>query len=130
MPGQVRLGLLIGAAIVIVDWIAGSIVRDLPSGDPLQEVLTVVDLFANIVLFGSGGYLGFRATGVARGGAEVGVIAGVLAGGVAGLRLLLAPLPAEPAPGTADLIGLLAINVALGGLVGLAGAWLARVRPS
>lgn len=128
MSGVARYGLLVGLAVAIIDWILGSIGRALPMEDPIQGSLLALDWALNIGLFGLCGALGYRASGAVRGGAEVAVLAAVVAGGIAAGRLLLEPVDELPAPGASDVVALLALNVALGGVAGIAGAWLARAR--
>lgn len=128
MSGVLRQGLLIGAGIVLVDWITGTMLRAVPCDDPTQGTIAAFGLGANVALFWIGGYLGFRESAEVRGGAEVGVLAGVMAALAGAATLLLSPSPCEPPPGSIDLVRLLALNIALGGMTSLAGAWFARMR--
>jgi hypothetical protein len=128
MPTTLRYGLMIGAAIAIVDWIIGTIARAFAPDDPITAALAGADLGLNIVLFALAGALGYRSSGTIRSGAEAAVIAGLLAGAIAAVRQMVDPVVGQPTASVSDVIGLLALNVALGGVIGIAGAWLARSR--
>jgi hypothetical protein len=125
---MLRYGALFGIAIIIVDWLIGSVVRLLAPTDPLTATLAGVDLGLNVVLFAIAGGLGYRHTGAVRGGAETAVVAAVLAGIVATARQFVDPLPSQPGPTVSDAVATLALNVALGGLSGIVGAWTSRSR--
>lgn len=128
MPAVLRYGLMVGLGVVVVDWLTELAVRALPPDDPILAAIGMANWVLNTALFAYGGYLGFRSDGIIRSGAEVGVIAGLIAAAVAALRLSISPLPDSGPIDATDVIGLLALNVALGGVSALFGALVARRR--
>lgn len=125
---MLRYGVLFGLAIVILDWLLGSMLRALSPDDTFAATLSGVDLGLNVVLFAIAGGIGYRQYGAIRGGAETAVAAALLAGIVAAARQVLDPLPSEAGASAADVVSVLALNIALGGLSGIVGAWMARSR--
>jgi hypothetical protein len=116
-----RWGLLCGALIVVIDTAA----RLAAAGQPetsLQAALAAnIDLLANLILFSVCGYQVGRQTRMVRSAAEAGVTAGLLAGVAALVVGQLIP-PAEAS--ASMLVSVLALNVAMGGVLALSSGFL------
>lgn len=112
-------GLGAGLTIVAVDTLTMVVSGAAAS---IAETVQLVDLLVNIAILSFVGLRVGRATGMVRSAAEAGVIAGLL-GGLAGIALLFyTRSTATPAivPPTQELVQLLALNVAMGGVI----AWV------
>lgn len=128
-PGPtVRWGVGVGILIALVDSISLAISRDLPGEDAAQYV-ALADQVVNVLLFSLLGVRVGRQTGIPRAAAEAGVLAGAIAGVAAVLVGLLLPDPVAPIQTTREIVGILALNVAMGGILALLNGWLAS-RPS
>ncbi len=115
MSPTLSWGLGAGLVIVVIDALTMLIRAN--AGDA-AEVVALVDLLANVAIFSFVGLRVGRMTGVVRSAAEAGVIAGAIAGLAAiGLQYLTG---IGGVPTGRDIIGLLAFNVAIGGVL----AWL------
>ena len=120
-----RAALAVGIVVALVDALAVLTGRGLaPESDPAQYI-AAADQIVNVALFSLLGYRVGKATRVARTAAEAGVLAGAIAGSAAVLLMLALPAATAAGPVTArDVVGTLALNVAMGGLVSLANGWL------
>ena len=126
----VRSAVAVGLVIALVDGLSVWAASGLAPDSDAAQYIAAADQFANIVLFSLLGFRVGKATRVARTAAEAGVLAGVIAG-LAAIGLMAAlPNPLTgPATGR-EMVGTLALNVAMGGLVSLANGWLAsRAEP-
>ena len=115
MSPTLTWGLGAGLLIVVIDAVA--LFVGAGAGDA-AEVVHLVDLLANIAILSFVGLRVGRMTGVVRSAAEAGVIAGVIAG-LVGLAIIYFTRPEGPLT-TREIVGGLALNVAMGGVV----AWL------
>ena len=119
-----RAALAVGIVVALVDALAVLTGRGLaPESDPAQYI-AAADQIVNVALFSLLGYRVGKATRVARTAAEAGVLAGAIAGSAAVLLMLTLPAAAAGPVTARDVVGTLALNVAMGGLVSLANGWL------
>ena len=118
-----RSGLAVGILIALIDGLSTVAGRDLPPDSATAQYIAAADQFANVVLFSVLGYRVGRATRLPRAAAEAGVLAGAIAGIVA-----IAVMAAFPNglinPGPREMIGTLALNVAMGGVLSLVNGWI------
>lgn len=126
MSPVLRWGVIVGSAIVLID-LATLLLQQGPlSGQ--ADLLTYLDLFANVFLLAALGDRVAREAGSPRSAAEAGVLAGTIAGLAA-----VAAAAAFGVPGATEesaIVGTLAWNVAQGGLLALLAGWLAARRPA
>ncbi len=116
-----RWGLLCGALIVVIDT-AARLAAAGQTETSLQAALAAnIDLLANLILFSVCGYQVGRQTRMVRSAAEAGVTAGLLAGVAALVVGQLIP-PAEAS--ASALVSVLALNVAMGGVLALSSGFL------
>ena len=131
MSPILKWGLGVGLMVAAVDSFSLYASRGLaPDGDAAQYI-AIGDQLANVILFSLAGLRVGRETRIVRAAAE----AGVLAGTVAGLAAILVPLAvsgsAQAPTTTQQIVGTLALNVAMGGVVAMLNGWAAtRRRPS
>jgi predicted anti-sigma-YlaC factor YlaD len=127
VPPSVVWGVGVGLVIAAIDTLSLVLMgMDGTSEWPIPDA----DFLANVILYS---YIGFRVgkvTGVVREAAEAGVIAGVLVAAVA----IAATYVLRPAVGGMDstnaLIGIVAQNVAIGGVLAILAGWIgARAQP-
>ena len=121
-----RWGVAIGIAVIAADAISLVLARGYPPESDAVRYIESADLFANLVLFAVAGLRVGRETGVVRSAAEAGVLAGTMAGAAAILMSFMMPEPAVPAMTTQHVIGTLAWNVAMGGVLANVFGWLAN----
>jgi hypothetical protein len=125
-----RWCLKLGLLIVLIDLLAVAIGQAGAGNDDVNQLAESFDNIANLVIFG---YIGWRTgqfTGRATASAEAGVVASLLPGLVAALLVLFPPNGGPPAdlgdaglPLANQLIGAVALNIVMGGLM----AWLGGV---
>lgn len=108
-------GLGAGVVIVAVDTLTMVVSAAATS---IAETIQLADLLVNIAILSFVGLRVGKATGVVRNAAEAGVIAGVLAG-LGGVALLFFTRGEAP-PTTSEVVQLMALNVAMGGVL----AWV------
>lgn len=126
MSPVLRWGALAGLVVMLIDAVAMLMTRDLPPDSETAMTITTIDLAASVFMYALAGFRVGRATGIARAGAEAGVIAGGLAGlAVATFTILMM----TPEANSTNPIGVIALNVALGGILGLFNGWLASRMP-
>ncbi|MCC6176553.1 MAG: hypothetical protein IT305_14695 [Chloroflexi bacterium] len=121
MPPTLLWGIGIGLVIAAIDTIAGLIVGSAGSN---AEIIDLVDWLANIALYSLAGLRVGRATGVVRAAAEAGVIAGAIAGGIAIVLSFTLRPDASASVGWQDAVGVLALNVAIGGILAWLNGWI------
>lgn len=123
-------GIGIGLLIVVVDTVSALAARGLtPESEPAQYI-DLADQLANVALYSLVGLRVGRVLKSARAAAEAGVIAGVLAGAAAILLPLIVPDGLTTAATAQRVIGTLAFNVAMGGILAHVNGWLAsRPKP-
>ncbi len=114
----------VGLTISVIDAVAVIVTRSLGADSESAQYVSAADQIANIVLFSILGFRVGKATGLPRGAAEAGVIAGSIAGLVAVAIGFVVPSATSEAATAREIIGVLALNVAMGGLVSLANGWL------
>lgn len=121
MPPSVVWGLGVGLVIAAIDTV--SVVLMGMAGTS-QWPIDDVDFMANIALYSLIGFRVGRATGIVRDAAEAGVLAGVLVG-VIGIAVawLLRPAIGSIESST-DIVGIIAQNVAIGGVLAIVTGWL------
>ena len=113
-----RWGLGAGAAIAVVDILAGEVMRGLTDTD-LAAAIELVDLLVNLALFGLAAHRVAAALGELRAGLEAAVLAGL----VAGLASVAYQLARVAGPSSVESVSLLALNVVLAAAAGALGAW-------
>lgn len=123
MPPSVAWGVGVGLIIAVIDTVA--IVLMSMSGTS-QGLISDVDFLANVMLYSLVGFRVGRITGVVREAAEAGVIAAVLVAAIA----LSINFVVRPAAGTIDstqeAIGIVAQNIAIGGVLAILAGWIGR----
>lgn len=124
MPPSVVWGVGAGALIAAIDTLAVVAIGRFGSN---AELVQTIDLVANVVLYTLIGLRVGRATGVVRDAAEGGVLAALLVAGIGVVvSMMLGPGAADADAAGLDVIDLLAFNVALGGILSIAGGWIGR----
>jgi hypothetical protein len=119
-----KWGLGLGIVVALVDTLSAFLARGHPPESDLAQYIALADQLANVVLFSIVGVRVGRETGIARAAAEAGVLAGVIAGAVAvSIPYVLPGAPFSPST-SRDVVGTLALNVAMGGLLALLNGWL------
>ena len=119
-----RAAVGVGIVVALVDALAVLTGRGLAPESDSAQYIAAADQIVNVALFSLLGYRVGKATRVARTAAEAGVLAGVIAGLAAIVLLVVLPdAAAGPVTGR-EVVGTLALNVAMGGLVSLANGWL------
>lgn len=121
MPPSVVWGVGVGLVIAAIDTLSLVLMgMDGPNQWPIADV----NILANVMLYSLIGFRVGRATGVVRDAAESGVIAGVLVAAVA-IAVTFALKPAGSSIGSInDIIGIVAQNVAIGGVLAILTGWL------
>lgn len=110
-------GLVIALADAITSYLAA---RSLLTDWPVEQI----DLSINVVLYTLIGFRVGRATGLVRDAAEGGVMAGFLVSFIGiGFLLILKP-PVNGIDSVMTVIGLVAQNVALGGVIAVVSGWI------
>jgi hypothetical protein len=114
-------GIGIGLVIALVDAVTTFLIaRPAPSEWPITEV----NIMLNVMLYTIIGFRVGKATGLVRDAAEGCVLAGFLVSAV-GIAFLWVLRPAVGGiDSSLDVVGLMAQNVALGGLIGIVAGWL------
>jgi hypothetical protein len=82
------------------------------------------DLLANVMLYSLIGFRVGKSTGVVRDAAEAGVLAGVLVAAIAVAVTVAIRPTASTMDSTNDMVGVLAQNIAIGGLLAILSGWL------
>jgi len=116
-----RWGLLAGIVVMVVDTVSALLTQGFPAESETAQTIIMVDLAISAFMYALAGFRSGRAMAIARAGAEAGVLAGALAGVLAGLLAYVVPSMDGGAPNP---IGSVALNVALGGVLGLFNGWL------
>lgn len=122
-------GLGVGVLVALIDAVAVAVTRGLPSGSDLALYVDAADQLVNVVLYSLVGLRVGRETGVVRSAAEAGVLAGIIAGAAASLSGYIFPDPNVVGDVARQVIGVLALNVAMGGILAWVNGWLSR-RPT
>jgi hypothetical protein len=127
--------LKIGLAIVLVDFANLALTRGQPPTGEFQQLVGLVALAANVMLFSHTGFRTGRDTGRATAAAEAGVVASLLPALAASLYPLVLPGWLDPAEAAQPLVnrivGVVAFNIVLGGLTAWFSGWFAsRVGPA
>ena len=115
-----RWGLGVGAAIVLIDFLAAETARGV-AGTDLAVAIQLIDLLANLGLFGWVGYRVARALGQLRAGLEAAVLAGLLAGCA---QVVYHFVREAAPPSNVTIVSDLAWNVVLAAGPGALGAWM------
>lgn len=119
MSPVVRWGVTIGAAIALVDLVALLLTQ---GAEGQAELWLTLDQVANWALLAFLGYRVGAELRAVRPAAEAAVLAGAIAGVAAALAGLTFGL--EGASETANIVGVIAYNVAQAGVIGLVAGWL------
>jgi hypothetical protein len=122
-------GLLVGVLVAVADTVTLLVTRGLPPEGDTAQILAAADQVVNVVLFSIVGIKVGRATGVVRSAAEAGVLAGALAGAVAVATMYLVPVDSPGAISAQQVVGTLALNVAMGGVLAMLNGWIATRQP-
>lgn len=121
MPPSVRWGIGIGLVIALVDAVTTFLIAR-PS--PPEWPITEINIMLNVMLYTMIGFRIGKATGLVRDAAEGCVLAGFVVSAI-GIGFLLLIRPAVGGiDSMLDIVGLIAQNVALGGLIGIVSGWL------
>jgi len=124
VPPSVVWGLTTGLFVAIVD--AASIV--LPGSLGINpDAAKIVDLMVSVVLFAILGFRVGRWGGVVRDAAEGGVIAGVVAATIDVAFSLLMHIDPESGSQLNEIIGIFALNIALGGVIAMFSGWYGTI---
>jgi hypothetical protein len=124
MSPILKWGLGIGFVIIVVDTLSVFATRRVgPESDPAQYI-ALVDQFANVLLFSVLGRRVALLVGIVRAAAEAGVLDGAVAG-LAAIAVTAVFPQADVPPSTREMVGTLAFNVAMGGIVALISAFIA-----
>ncbi len=118
------LAAAVGLVISVIDTVALVAARGIGADSEAAQYVSAADQIANIVLFSILGFRVGRGTGLARSAAEAGVLAGSIAGLVAVAVGFAVPSTDGERATTREIISVLALNVAMGGLVSLANGWI------
>ena len=127
MPPSVSWGVGVGLVIAAIHTLSLVLMgMDGTSQWPIPDA----DFLADVVLYSLIGFRVGKVTGVVRDAAEAGVIAGVLVASVA----IAATFVLRPTAGSIDsaneLIGIVAQNVAIGGVLAILAGWIGtRAQP-
>ena len=121
MAPSIAWGLGAGLVIALADAVTSFLAaRGLLTEWPISEI----DLIINVVLYTLIGFRVGKATGSVRDAAEGGVIAGFLVSLIGiGFLLLLKPT-VDGIESPMHVVGLVAQNVALGGLIAIVSGWI------
>ncbi len=121
MPPSVVWGVGVGLVIAAIDTLSLVLMgMNGTDGWPIADV----DFLANVVLYSLIGFRVGRVTGVVREAAEAGVIAGVLVAAVGIAVTYVLRLPAGSVDSTNEMVGIVAQNVAIGGVLAILTGWL------
>jgi hypothetical protein len=121
--------LLAGSLVALADTLTLLATRGMSPEGETAQILAAVDQVVNVVLYSIVGIKVGRATGIVRSAAEAGVLAGALAGSVAVAALYLFPDASAGTIGPQLVVGTLALNVAMGGVLALVNGWIATRQP-
>jgi len=121
VPPSVIWGVGVGLVIAAIDTLSLVLMGMDPTN---QWPISDADYLANIVLYSLIGFRVGKITGVVREAAEAGVIAAVLVSAVAvAANYVLRPAAGE-INSTNELIGIVAQNIAIGGVLAILTGWL------
>jgi hypothetical protein len=121
VPPSVVWGVGVGLVIAAIDTLSLVLMgMNGTDGWPIADV----DFLANVVLYSLIGFRVGRVTGVVREAAEAGVIAGVLVAAVGIAVTYVLRLPAGSVDSTNEMVGIVAQNVAIGGVLAILTGWL------
>ena len=121
MSPVLRWGLLAGIVVMVVDTVSALISQGFPAESDTAQTIVMIDLAVSAFMYALAGFRSGRAVGIARAGAEAGVLAGALAGVLAAGLAYVVPSADGGAPNP---VGAIALNVALGGVLGFFNGWL------
>jgi hypothetical protein len=124
MSPVLKWGLGVGLVIVVVDTLSVFATRRVGPESDAAQYIALVDQFANVLLLSVMGRRVVLLVGIVRAAAEAGVLAGAVAGFAAIAVTAVFPQAGIP-PSTREMIGTLAFNVAMGGIVALISAFIA-----
>jgi hypothetical protein len=124
-----RFCLKIGLAIALVDFAHLAFTRGQPPTGEFRQLVGLLALAANVMLFSHVGFRTGQQTGRATAAAEAGVLASLLPALAAALYPLVVPSwldPPDPAqPLLNQIVGVIAFNIVLGGLTAWFSGWIA-----
>ena len=124
MPPSVAWGLTTGLFVAIVD--TASIV--LPGTLGINgDAVKIADLMVSVVLFAILGFRVGRWAGIVRDAAEGGVIAGVVAASIDVAFSLLMHIAPETGSQASEIVGVYALNIALGGVIAMFSGWYGTI---
>ena len=122
MPPSVAWGLGLGLLIAIFDTVA--VVWIGSSATPTSFPIADLDQIANVVLYSLIGYQVGKRTGIVRDAAEGGVLAGVLVATIGVLVPLAVPTLNGGVTSAAQVVGVFATNIAIGGVLAIITGWV------
>ena len=121
MPPSVVWGVGVGLVIAAIDTLS-LVLMGLST--TAQWPISDIDFLANIMLYSLIGFRVGRVTGVVREAAEAGVVAGVLVAAIGiAVTFVLRP-PAGTIDSANEVVGIIAQNIALGGVLAILTGWL------
>jgi len=121
VPPSVVWGVGVGLVIAAIDTLSVVLMGMSTTAEwPIADI----DFLANIVLYSLIGFRVGKSTGVVREAAEAGVIAAVLVAAI-GIAVTYLLKPATGGVDSAnDVVGIIAQNIAIGGVLGILTGWL------
>jgi hypothetical protein len=121
VPPSVVWGVGVGLVIAAIDTLT-LVLKGMngTSGWPIDDV----DFLANIMLYSLIGFRVGKVTGVVREAAEAGVIAGAVVAAVGIAVSFVIHTPEGGIVSTNDIVGIVAQNIAIGGVLGMLTGWL------
>jgi hypothetical protein len=121
VPPSVIWGVGVGLVIAAIDTL--SIVL-MGMSSTAQWPISDIDFLANVMLYSLIGFRVGRVTGVVREAAEAGVIAAVLVAALGIAATFVLKPPAGTIDSANDVVGIVAQNIAIGGVLGILTGWL------
>lgn len=120
MPPSLAWGLGLGLLIAAIDTVAALLAG---SGQAANVPIGDLDQIANVVLYSLIGFQVGRRTGVVREAAEAGVVAALLVAAIGTVVAMTLPMPSGGIRSVGDVVGIFAINIAIGGTLAIVTGW-------
>jgi len=121
VPPSVFWGLGVGLVIAAIDTVSLVLMS---SAWASQWPIDDIDTLANVVLYSLIGFRVGKVTGVIRDAAEAGVMAGVLVAAIGIAAAAMLRPPTETLDSTMVIVGVVAQNIAMGGVLAILAGWL------
>jgi hypothetical protein len=121
VPPSIVWGVGVGLVIGAIDTLALVLMSNPGTS---QWPIADADFLANVMLYSLIGFRVGKLTGIVREAAEAGVIAAVLVAAIAIAASYLTRTPGGGIGSAYDVVGPLAQNIAIGGVLGIVAGWL------